>query len=359
MLNNSGTYYFRVTARTSDPNQYWRSNIMYGHSVDNLAPLPPEAFYAQINSEEVNLGWQANLESDLRDYYIYRSETPVGDTFTLLGTTTDTTYVDTSPLTGNAYYYVQAFDIHDNGSALSGDSIMAFLSANIKVYLEGPYVGGQMSTFLNSSGYVPLTQPFNTTPWNYTGTESVTAVPSNVVDWVLVELRSTETTIADTRAAFIKNDGTLVDLDGVSNIKFPTAPAGDYYVVIIHRNHLPVMTANKVTISFSPTLYDMRNNVANVYGTNAVKDLGDGNYGMVSGDANGNGQIQNNDSETFWAVQNGQSGYREGDYNLNGQVQNNDRETYWVPNNGRGTQVPAGALLMISNKNIINAEVSK
>lgn len=68
--------------------------------------------------------------------------------------------------------------------------------------------------------------------------------------------------MVDRRAAFIKNDGTLVDLDGVSNIKIPTAAAGNYYVVIIHKNHLAVMTANPITISFSPTLYDMRTDIS-------------------------------------------------------------------------------------------------
>ena len=90
-----------------------------------------------------------------------------------------------------------------------------------------------------------------------------------------------------------------------------------------------------------------------------MKDLGGGYYGLYAGDANGNGQIQNNDSETYWAVQNGQSGYKEGDYNLNAQVQNNDRETYWAPNNGIGTQVPEGTLLTKRINNTINTEVVK
>jgi len=100
------------------------------------------------------------------------------------------------------------------------------------------------------------------------------------------------------------------------------------------------MTASAILLSGSSALYDLSTSQSQAYGTNAMIDLGSGIFGLVSGDANGNGQIQNNDNETFWAVQNGQSGYKEGDYNLNGQVQNNDRETYWVPNNGRGTQVP-------------------
>jgi len=69
-------------------------------------------------------------------------------------------------------------------------------------------------------------------------------------------------------------------------------------------------------------------------------DLGGGVFGMIAADANGNGQVQNNDSEEYWKLQNGLSGYKEADFNLNGQVQNNDNESFWVPNNGKGTQVP-------------------
>ena len=36
--NNSGTTFYRVTAVTSNGSEYWCSNIMSGHSVDNLSP---------------------------------------------------------------------------------------------------------------------------------------------------------------------------------------------------------------------------------------------------------------------------------------------------------------------------------
>ena len=49
-----------------------------------------------------------------------------------------------------------------------------------------------MVPYLNLLNYIPTTQPYNIAPWNYTGTESVTTIPnSNVIDWVLVELRET------------------------------------------------------------------------------------------------------------------------------------------------------------------------
>jgi hypothetical protein len=75
-------------------------------------------------------------------------------------------------------------------------------------------------------------------------------------------------------------------------------------------------------------------------GASAAKQMSDGKWAMIAGDADGNGQIQNSDSEDIWKPANGTSGYSNADFNLNGQVQNNDREDYWKVNNGRGSQVP-------------------
>ncbi|HRP92387.1 MAG TPA: integrin alpha, partial [Ignavibacteriaceae bacterium] len=307
MTNNSGTLYFRITAITSDGNEFWRSNILYGHSADNLAPSPPLAFYAQQNGTEVKLGWQANTEKDFRDYYIYRSDTALTEniplegrkngssipqeSITLLGTTTDTTFTDPAPLSSTAYYYISAYDIHDNGSAFSTDNIEATLSANIKVFLQGPYSSGSMSTTLNSSGYIPLVQPYNTAPWNYNGGETVASIPAGVVDWVLLELRSDLTTQVARRGAFVKSDGSLTDIDGVSLVDFPGVAQGNYYLVIYHRNHLPIMTANTVELSKSPTLYDLTTASTQAYGTDPMKDLGGGIYGLYSCDTNISGIV--------------------------------------------------------------------
>ena len=115
--NSSGTFYFRIIARGISPDEMWYSNIIYGHSTDNLAPSPPLAFYAQQNGTDVKLGWQANSEKDFRDYYIYRSDTALTEniplegrekgssipqeSIILLGTTTDTIFTDPAPLSGN------------------------------------------------------------------------------------------------------------------------------------------------------------------------------------------------------------------------------------------------------------------
>ena len=41
---------------------------------------------------------------------------------------------------------------------------------------------------------------------------------------------------------------------------------------------------------------------------------------MIAGDGNGNGQIQNDDSENIWKPDNGTSGYKNSDYNMDGQL---------------------------------------
>ena len=89
-----------------------------------------------------------------------------------------------------------------------------------------------MSTTLNSKGLLPVSQPYNNPPWNYNGTESVSQIPSGVVDWILVKLKENDSTSVKTRAAFIKSDGNIVDLDGTSPVTFNDILPDNYYVAL-------------------------------------------------------------------------------------------------------------------------------
>ena len=189
-----------------------------------------------------------------------------------------------------------------------------------------------------------LSQPFNTTPWNYTGTETITSIPSGVVDWILVELRSDQTTSVSRRAGFVKSNGSISDLDGISLLNFPEVSNGDYYVVIYQRNHIPIMTANAITLSETPSLYDFTTDQSQAYGTNAMVDLGAGDFGMYSGDASKDGQIDADDRAATWNERN-QVGYKDEDVTMDGQVDADDRATTWN-NRNIVSQVPTGALLI-------------
>jgi len=251
---------------------------------------------------------------------------------------------------GNSTINVASIQLKDHDitsipvSWTSGGVIVP-LSMNTKIFLQGPFNVNNMYTTLNLAGYLPLTQPYSSTPWNYTGTESVSSgfynIHTNIVDWILVELRTglNGNTLVERKAGFLTNLGQIVGLDGLLPLYFSRSK-GNYYVVIYHRNHIPIMTSNSTSLDYVSVQYDFTTAQSKAYGTNAMVSLGGGIWGMIAADANGNGQVQNNDSEDYWEQQNGQSGYKEGDFNLNGQVQNNDHEAFWVPNNGKGTQVP-------------------
>lgn len=219
------------------------------------------------------------------------------------------------------------------------------ISINIKSFLQGPFNGSDMNTTLNLSGYIPLIQPYTVQPWNYSGTESVgtgffSAHP-NIVDWILVELRTGtgSSTIIGRKVGFLTRTGNVVGIDGISSL-FLAKPKGNYYILIYHRNHIPIMSSISASLDYFSELYNFTTEISRAYGVNSMVQLSVGVFGMFAADANGNGQVQNNDREDFWVPQNGQSGYKESDFNLNGQVQNNDNEMYWTPNNGKGTQVP-------------------
>ncbi len=219
---------------------------------------------------------------------------------------------------------------------------------NIRVLLEGPFNGTDMDMDLNT--ILPLTQPYNIAPWNYTGTESVTTIPnSNVVDWILIELRETtgETSTATSdsiiaqQAAFLLNDGSIVGLDGSSDLLFNTIINDSLFVVIWHRNHLGVMSAYPLIEAGGVYTYDFTSGAEQAYGgANGHKEIGTGVWGMIGGDGNANGQIDNPDKDDVWALQAGNSGFLSGDFTMESQVNNNDKNDIWLINNGVGTQTP-------------------
>ena len=226
------------------------------------------------------------------------------------------------------------FSLWTVGSASTG------LPLVIKAYLQGPWDGtSAMTTLLNSNSYLPLAQPYNTSPWNYAGTEAVSSgfftSNSTITDWVLVELRTgtASNTIMAQRAAFIKSNGTIVDVDGTSPVAFPALPTGSYYIVLRHRNHLAVMSPSAIGVpcSVSGTTHDFSASSSSAYGTNPQQNIGTGVYGLWSGDANANGQVKYNGAANdrsliytrIGSLTGIVSGYYPEDVNMNGQVKYN------------------------------------
>ena len=134
---------------------------------------------------------------------------------------------------------------------------------------------------MNTALTVPTTDP-------YGQGVTVGGIPSGVVDWVKLELRK-ETTpgvVAATRAAFLKSDGGIVDLDETSPVKMYGVTNGNYFIVVKHRNHVAVMSHDAQTLSSSTsTLYNFTTGSNKFYGEDVgAKDLGSGVWGMMAGE---------------------------------------------------------------------------
>ena len=171
-----------------------------------------------------------------------------------------------------------------------------------KVFLEGPYVAAKdsMTTHLSTNGdtsYLAasaLTQPYSVAPWSYAGTETVAAsffaTHTDIVDWVLIELRdkTDNTSIVLRRAGFVKADGTVVDTSGTTGILCNGLTADEYYISIRHRNHLGVMGAATVYLDENPLANDIDFTVTTttLYGTGAAEEVKEGVQALHMGNAN-------------------------------------------------------------------------
>ena len=170
-------------------------------------------------------------------------------------------------------------------------------SSGLKIFLEGCYENGSMTIDLNNQNIIPLSQPYVTAPWNYTGDENVAIVAPNIVDWVLVELRKAPDAASRVarQAAFINSNGMVLNFSGNDNLSFNNVADGDYFIVIIQRNHLAVMSAKSVSLSNGIISYDFTTGEDKAYGSNAMAELGNNVFGMYGGDSDSNGIIDDKD----------------------------------------------------------------
>ena len=173
-----------------------------------------------------------------------------------------------------------------------------------KTYLEGTYdmETGLMTTHLRDADLLPLSQPFNQAPWNYTGNEKVnniSDIPPDIVDWVMVELRSADDPeiIIAQKAGFLRSNSYIMDVEGSEQITFKGVhPDNEYYVLIRTRNHLDLISAEAKS-PYSKFDFTRANQVSG--DTSQLRDLGNGSYAMIVGDYNGDGVISVDDYNLY------------------------------------------------------------
>ncbi|MCE7993647.1 MAG: hypothetical protein HEP71_16805 [Roseivirga sp.] len=266
-----------------------------------------------------------------------------------------------------------SFDLAGTGSSLSirfvfqtdsGDE--TFLIDNIRVagevpasaptsatlaataFIEGAYNGTDLNTTLNAS--IPTTQPYSFN--GHAAGETAGAIPANAVDWVLVELREAASAAAalsatkvGSAAGFLMNDGTIKATDGTSDLTVALSgnTGSEFFVVVYHRNHLAIMSANAIADSGGTYNVDFTTLSSTTYQTTtALTTLSTGKFAMPAGDADGDGDVDATDLST-WRGQNGKAfsyNTTNGDFNLDGEINAVDRNDFQQKNNSKSTQVP-------------------
>ena len=221
--------------------------------------------------------------------------------------------------------------------AIADDNIPAY--AEFKLMLEGPYTG---SSTMNHSLTLPTVSPYDS--------KDIGTLPTvsghSLIDWVQIQLRETASgSTVKSANAFLLENGSVVDVNGNSSLPFYNTTGNNYYIVIHHRNHLDIMTTTTKAFGDTPetaTSVDLTNS-SNVYGTDGVKELETGVYGMWAGDADDDGKILTSD-QADWKVDFGvvPDGYHYTDMDLDGKVLVAD-QAIWKSNFGTApdSQVPS------------------
>lgn len=241
-------------------------------------------------------------------------------------------------------------------------------------FLDGPYKPntGLMIDGLRGLATFPLTEPYTALGYAHTGggggetiQPSVLTITGNnaIVDWVVLELRnaSASSTVLASRSALLQRDGDVVDVDGVSAVSFDRPPA-NYYVALLHRNHLSVMTSASKALGATPLSVDFTSNGTTTYGTDARRSVAGAFPAQVlwSGNTNFDAEVKyvggGNDRDPILFSIGGTiptstiTGYRMEDVNMDGVVKysgaENDRDPILqniggtIPTSTRAEQMP-------------------
>lgn len=239
------------------------------------------------------------------------------------------------------------------GGSMGRYAVPISLPLALVAALEGPYNTGTglMNDALRTLAYFPLTEPYSAMGYSFMGGGGETVAPAvlattggnAIVDWVIVELRdaASPSTVIASRGALLRRNGSVVHTNGTSPVSF-VAPAGQYHVAVLHRNHLAAMTANSYIMAGSTVNVDLSSAGTPTYGTDARKSV-TGTFPkqvLWAGDVTFNGEVKyagsGNDRDPILTVIGGTvptntiTGYLPADVNMDGTVKyagsGNDRD---------------------------------
>lgn len=218
---------------------------------------------------------------------------------------------------------------------------------NLQVYLEGfmDFSTNRMNSNYVEENLLPAFQPFYGAPYFYNGGEVVNSFPSNIVDWVLVEVRRGDgpstlgapgLEVVERRAALINENGWIVDLDGTSSLNFYNIDPSviePYWFVVRHKSHLDVIYKEQIYTPIGHSYY-FTDGVNKAFGNQQQNLMQNGKAGMIPGDFDGNG-VNNVNDFNLWSNNNADV-YVYYSYDVDGSsIINVNDYNLWVRNGSR------------------------
>lgn len=245
-----------------------------------------------------------------------------------------------------AWRYSKAGFVRASGDFAIGLSTGPVWVLNTRIFLEGPmreYGDGIqpfMSTDLATLGLIPNVPP-DIYPYSLNPDRLIDTalfVPDSIVDWITVEFRTTATAsgpAALVETLLLTRDGNVLDPQTLRPRIIAGIAPGQYNLAVRHRNHLAVITEDKVLVDRSNIgfVVDISKGVGLLGGAAAQKLLGvttNGGrlFGLIGGSVTSADNIIRTDYNLTWDNRDVEA-YSLFDTNLNGIVNTRDANISW------------------------------
>ncbi len=210
------------------------------------------------------------------------------------------TYTPNTGFTGPDQF---VYEICDNGvPSLCAEATVYILvnpatqiCVSPKVFLQGSYNSTADSLRMynrirvcpsaGGTTVIPNAQPFNVAPYNYAGTETLTSQRTDMVDWVLVELRSSscDGDVVLKAPGILTRSGNIYNTSGDTVFCLPYVPGDTIWVAIHHRNHLAALYPVGFTNPAAVNVADFRRTNGYQLGSGATATLGQRQIGTNGG----------------------------------------------------------------------------
>lgn len=250
-------------------------------------------------------------------------------------------------------YYIY----NDGGCTMTATRLIHVISSKsvaIKVLLEGPYIQKADSMRCMYEGYFPRAGNLYTSPYE---DKKNCALPfpqfdKGICDWIFIEIwdyppygmnydDSKKGSRIGYTSALLLSDGTVASVDGKKYLSFDKLNEDSYYILVKHRNHLGILSAQKIkfisggvptvenTIDFTEKLENAFDKEGVTSKQAALKEI-KGKYFMYTGEAKVDGKIIISDFSVIMEQWN-ETGYYEADFNFDGKVTSGD-QSKWSAN---------------------------